>query len=48
MGGKGIKQNSEKGKCDHEWKAVGTRHGETFVELLCVKCGEKKEIYLFP
>lgn len=45
---------ADKKECEHEWKALGTKsasgikHGETFVELVCIKCGAKKEIELFP
>jgi len=34
--------------CEHEWKPVGTTHHQATLELVCVKCGAKKEIELFP
>jgi hypothetical protein len=34
--------------CDHNWKQLKTKQGETFLELVCTKCGKKKEIDLFP
>jgi hypothetical protein len=35
-------------QCDHEWKAEGLTKEKSHVELVCVKCGAKKEIELFP
>jgi len=35
-------------ECEHEWRPLGTTSGHTHVKLVCVKCGEKKEIELFP
>ena len=35
-------------KCEHDWKQLGTKQGETFLELVCVKCGKKKDLDLFP
>lgn len=32
-------------KCEHEWKQLGAKHGSSILELVCTKCGEKKEIY---
>lgn len=45
--------DDDKGKetkrhCDHEWRAVGESHLKTHVQLICVKCGEKREIEQFP
>jgi len=39
---------TEEEKCEHEWKQIGTKHDGAILELECVKCGEKKEIGLFP
>ena len=35
-------------KCEHDWKAVGEVHVKTHIQLVCTKCGEKKEIEQFP
>jgi len=43
-----MDEREQKKKCEHEWKQLGTKHGGSILELICVKCGEKKEIYLFP
>lgn len=37
-----------KPKCEHDWKAVDETHMKTHVKLVCVKCGEEKEIAQFP
>jgi len=37
-----------KAQCDHEWKAEGLTEDKSHVRLVCVKCGAKKEIELFP
>ena len=36
-----------KAQCEHEWKAEGLTD-KSHVKLVCVKCGAKKEIELFP
>jgi len=41
------KRKGEK-ECEHEWKQLGTKHNGAILELICLKCGEKKEIELFP
>ncbi|MEM0007761.1 MAG: hypothetical protein QXL91_05850 [Candidatus Bathyarchaeia archaeon] len=35
-------------ECDHEWKAEGLTESKSHVKLVCVKCGARKEIELFP
>lgn len=35
-------------ECDHEWKAEGLTEDKSHVRLVCLKCGAKKEIELFP
>ena len=37
-----------KAQCDHEWKAEGLTEDKSHVRLVCVKCGAKKEMELFP
>ena len=46
MGGEVM--GGKKEKCEHEWKQSGTKHGGSILELVCAKCGAKKEIELFP
>lgn len=41
-------QKKQEKKCEHEWKPSGTKHHEAVLEIVCVKCGAKKEIELFP
>jgi len=45
MEDKKQKDANKKG-CDHEWKSLGVK--ATHEEMVCVKCGEKQVIYLFP
>ncbi|MGQ9530563.1 MAG: hypothetical protein ACUVQX_03255 [Candidatus Bathycorpusculaceae bacterium] len=37
-----------KAECHHEWKAEGITEYKSHVRLVCVKCGARKEIELFP
>lgn len=37
-----------KAECDHKWKAEGITENKSHVKLVCVKCGARKEIELFP
>ncbi|MEM3616887.1 MAG: hypothetical protein QXN95_05285 [Candidatus Bathyarchaeia archaeon] len=37
-----------KAKCAHKWKAEGITENKSHVKLVCVKCGARKEIELFP
>jgi len=41
-------KNQTRPLCQHDWKAVGETHMKTHIELVCTKCGEKKEIEQFP
>jgi len=34
--------------CEHKWKQLDTKHGGSILELICIRCGAKKEIELFP
>lgn len=38
-----------KKECKHDWEAIEKTTGPyTYLEVRCKKCGEKKEIELFP
>jgi len=41
-------ESTSKKECEHEWNPLGTTPGDTHLKLVCIKCGEKKEIELFP
>ena len=43
-----TQEKEAKMTCEHEWKAIETTHEKSHVKLKCVKCGETKEIELFP
>jgi len=42
------RESENKEDCAHEWKAVDTKYMGSHLELVCVKCGNKKHIELFP
>ena len=49
MKDEGQKNAEEKEeKCEHEWEAIGEKHGGTHLEMQCKKCGAKREVALFP
>lgn len=35
-------------ECNHDWKAIDTTPDKSHVILKCKKCGEVKEVELFP
>jgi len=39
-------EGADEKKCDHEWKSLSITSIQE--EMVCVKCGEKQVIYLFP
>ncbi len=41
-------RSADEKECEHEWEAVGEKHSGTHLEMKCKKCGEKKEVALFP
>jgi Fe2+ or Zn2+ uptake regulation protein len=42
------KTQETKSTCEHKWSAIETTQEKSHVKLRCVKCGEIKEIELFP
>lgn len=42
------RESINKRDCAHEWKATDTKYMGSHLELVCVKCGKKKYIELFP
>jgi len=41
-------KKTQKKECEHEWEQMGTKHDGAILELICLKCGERKEVELFP